>query len=210
MVFNKNKSGEEDMKLAIMFPILVLVSVTGYAQNTNTVVVTAKIGNDTPAGTIYSIGDTGPAGGIVFDVTDDGLHGLEAAPEDASTSIEWGCYGTDVADVDNIKTEATPDSNSGADNTSLIVAACGEETAAVAAFNHIWPDGTSGGFLPNKEELNLLSVQKAVVGGFPSDYYWSSSEYTSVGAWSQYFVFDSPYHVNKNDKSNGVRAIRAF
>ena len=210
MVFNRNKNGEVEMKLAIMFPILLLISLTVYAQNTNTVVVNPKVGDDVPASTIYSIGDTGPAGGIVFDVTDGGVHGLEAAPEDASTRIEWGCYGTDVADVDNIRAVATQDSNSGADNTSLIVAACGEASAAFAAFNHIWPDGTSGGFLPNKEELNLLSVQKAVVGGFDVGYYWSSSEYTSVGAWSQYFVFGSPYHVNKNDKSNGVRAIRAF
>ena len=112
--------------------------------------------------------------------------------------------------MDYISAGATPDPKSGADNTLLIVAACGEATAAVAAFNHIWPDGTSGGFLPNKEELNLLSAQRAVVGGFASGYYWSSSEYNSVGAWYQYFVFGSQYHVNKNDKSNGVRAVRAF
>ena len=38
----------------------------------------------------YEIGDTGPAGGIVFYVTDGGLHGLEAAPEDQDRG-EWGC-----------------------------------------------------------------------------------------------------------------------
>ena len=65
MVFNRNKNGEVEMKLAIMFPILLLISLTGYAQNTNTVVVNPKVGDDVPASTIYSIGDTGPAGGIV-------------------------------------------------------------------------------------------------------------------------------------------------
>jgi len=131
-----------------MLPILLLFAVPGYGQNTNTVVVSPKFGDDAPT---YSIGDTGPAGGIVFDVSDGGLHGLEAAPEDASTSIEWGCFGTDVADVDNISAGATPNPKSGADNTLLIVAACGEATAAVAAFNHIWPDSTSGGFCRTKK-----------------------------------------------------------
>ncbi len=35
----------------------------------------------------YVIGGTGPAGGFVFHVTDDGLHGLEAAPVDQSAGI---------------------------------------------------------------------------------------------------------------------------
>jgi hypothetical protein len=43
---------------------------------------------------IYAIGDTGPAGGIVFYITDDGLHGLEAAPADQSSGAEWGCIAT--------------------------------------------------------------------------------------------------------------------
>ena len=53
------------------------------------------IGCDTGGGgsnptVIYAIGDTGPSGvGIVFYVTDGGLHGLEAAPSDQSTSQVW-------------------------------------------------------------------------------------------------------------------------
>jgi hypothetical protein len=38
----------------------------------------------------YKIGDTGPSGvGIVFYVTDNGTHGLEAAPGNQSTNISW-------------------------------------------------------------------------------------------------------------------------
>ena len=40
----------------------------------------------------YAIGDIGPAGGWVFYVTDDGLHGLEAAPVDQANAA-WGCHG---------------------------------------------------------------------------------------------------------------------
>lgn len=53
-------------------------------------------------------------------------------------------------------------------------------------------DATHGGyidwFLPSKDELNLMCGQKGVVGGFASDFYWSSSEeYYACVAWGQYF-----------------------
>jgi len=39
-------------------------------------------GSDPATITYYAVGDTGPAGGIVFYTSDGGLHGLEAAPAD--------------------------------------------------------------------------------------------------------------------------------
>ncbi|MBP8084514.1 MAG: hypothetical protein KAZ87_15050 [Spirochaetes bacterium] len=46
-------------------------------------------GGGSPAVT-YAIGDTGPSGvGFVFYITDGGLHGLEVAPVDQSTSAAW-------------------------------------------------------------------------------------------------------------------------
>ena len=50
---------------------------------------------------VFEIGDEGPAGGIVFHVTDGGLHGLEAAPVD-QLNAQWCPSLTDIADVDNI------------------------------------------------------------------------------------------------------------
>ena len=44
----------------------------------------------------YTIGDVGPAGGFVFYVTADGLHGLEAAPVDQGSAVEWGCFSRTV------------------------------------------------------------------------------------------------------------------
>ncbi len=38
----------------------------------------------------YAIGDTGPGQGIVFFISADGEHGLEAAPSDQSTGIHGG------------------------------------------------------------------------------------------------------------------------
>jgi len=45
--------------------------------------LTACVGmGSEPEPTVYAIGDTGAADGIVFYITDGGLHGLEAAPVD--------------------------------------------------------------------------------------------------------------------------------
>ncbi len=159
---------------------------------------------------IYEIGDTGPAGGKVFYITpgSGGIHGLEAALIDQAPA-PWNCDGTDVAGVDNITSADTPDSHSGAANTPLIAAACGG--AAAVAADYVWPRGQTDGFLPNKEELDLLHDQKVagVVGSFASDYYWSSSENGSYGAWYQDFDFGFQLDVSKLG-SLGVRAVRAF
>src|SRR4030042_4841570 len=40
-------------------------------------------------GKTYALRGTGPGGGIVFYITDGGLHGLEAAPSDQSAGKAW-------------------------------------------------------------------------------------------------------------------------
>ena len=131
----------------------------------------------------YAIGDTGPAGGIVFHVTDGGVHGLERAREMSAVYplLEWGCEGVDVYDLANIVDRDVPDPNSGAFNTPLIVAQCGTESAAGYAAGFIWPDGQTGGYLPNKDELHRLCV----LGFLPIGTWWSSTEFSSTRAWGQ-------------------------
>ena len=157
---------------------------------------------------IYEIGDTGPAGGKVFYITpgSGGIHGLEAALIDQAPA-PWNCDGTDVAGVDNITSADTPDSHSGIANTPLIAAACGGAAAVAAVY--IWPNGQADGFLPNKEELNLLYAQRNVVGSFASIGYWSSSEIDSGFAWLQGFGGGNQFDNGKNF-THGVRAVRAF
>ena len=66
-------------------------------------------------------------------------------------------------------------------------------------------------YLPSKYELNLLYLQKAIVGSFLGNYYWSSSEYifNSNYAWSQSFTTGLQYNVSKFE-SYDIRAVRAF
>jgi hypothetical protein len=200
-----------NFSLRAFVALFVFLSVSSVSAQTKVVVI-PLFGDDAPAPIEYAIGDIGPAGGIVFDVTPDGLNGLEAAPVD-QVPTPWNCDGTNVEGVENIEFVEAVDPNSGAANTSLIAVQCpGDATnAAVLAAVYVWPNGQTGGFLPNKEELDLLYDQKVaeVVGGFVSDFYWSSSESSAFSAWLQ--VFDSGNQVNPSKfNSNGVRAVRAF
>jgi hypothetical protein len=63
--------------------------------------------------------------------------------------------------------------------------------------------------LPTRYELNLLYLQRTVVGGFANSSYWSSTEYDYSNVWYQYLDNGS-----QGDNSKGVtyyvRAIRVF
>ena len=187
-----------------LFILLCMSSAYGHKQ----VVVIPLGGDDAPASIEYAIGDSGPAGGIVFHVTNGGLNGLEAALVDQDQA-PWNCNGTDIEGVENIGDKATVDSNSGAVNTPLIAVACGGAAAVAAVY--VWPNGQTDGFLPNKEELDLLYDQKVaeVVGGFASTNYWSSSQASANGAFYQYFGNGLQFDFSKNG-TLGVRAVRAF
>jgi hypothetical protein len=156
--------------------------------------------------TSYAIGDVGPAGGIVFHVTDGGLHGLEAATVDQA-SIQWGCYLTAIWGASGTVV------GTGEQNTADIIAGCPGTTAAsvAAAYGPGW-------YLPSMEELTLLLAQRirgslGVVGGWNFTYYWSSSQFShtraflveNCGAGSHCFGVGG-------DKGThwGVRSIRSF
>ena len=76
----------------------------------------------------------------------------------------------------------------------------------------------SGWRLPTKDELNLMYLNKDKIGGFASDYYWSSTEYVFLGeptsAWIQGFSDGHQYETYKgeDDLNNPhyVRAVRTF
>jgi hypothetical protein len=57
-----------------------------------------------------------------------------------------------------------------------------------------WNDGVracellgNGWRLPTKDELNSIYINKAMIDGFTSDNYWSSSKTDTNNAWTQYF-----------------------
>ncbi len=173
----------------------------------------ACVGSGSGAGTAtntYSIGQPGPAGGIVFYVTDGGAHGLEAAPVDQSNS-RWGCDDMPITGADGTTVGA------GEQNTTSILAACNEPGIAAALSDSYILNGYSDWFLPSRDELTLMflnigpgSTSIGNVGGFATSWYWSSSESHSK-AWYVDFGSSTVFgYVVSKASSNSVRAARAF
>jgi hypothetical protein len=161
----------------------------------------------------YLIGDTGPGGGIVFydagSVQPWGRY-LEAAPNTwnggrADPARPWcdtielidGTFGTAIG--------------TGKTNTDNMVAggAC-TLGAANSVRGYASPGAPKGSwFLPSKDELNQLYLQRTVVGGFAGVDYWSSSQDSAIGAWAQDLGTGRPDAVLR-EREDWVRPVRAF
>jgi hypothetical protein len=166
-------------------------------------------------GTTYAIGDTGPSGvGIVFYVSDDGLHGLEVAPVDQNggNKIQW----SDVLDKE-IGTTGTG-IGTGSANTDAIIAQSGHNTSAAQEARDYRAAEEGDWFLPSKDELNAIwdnlvddgTGGNNGVGGFADDHYWSSSESSSDKAVNQDFTNGLQYSSSGKNFYARVRAVRAF
>jgi hypothetical protein len=173
------------------------------ANNTARAAVWINTAGSTPVVT-YAIGDDGPAGGVVFYITDGGLHGLEAARVDQSTGAPWCTAATDIPGTGTII-------GTGATNTVSMLALCSEAGSAPTLADAYTRNGYNDWFLPSRDELNELYRQKDVVGGFASYFYWSSSQYFN-GAWIMPFLGTRAGEEFGGNKSYliGVRAVRAF
>jgi Protein of unknown function (DUF1566)/Invasin, domain 3 len=130
-------------------------------------------------------------------------HGLIAAPGDQSTGSLWwnGSYITTGATGTAIGT--------GAANTTAIVATQGAGSYAAKLCDDLVLNGYSDWYLPSRDELNKLYLNKRAVGGFETYFYWSSSEDNAYYAWYQYFGVGSQYFDIKFNYFH-VRAVRAF
>ena len=155
----------------------------------------------------YAIGDTGPSGvGIVFYITDGGLHGLEAAPSDQSTFEAWITGGLTQSTSNGY---TSTDIDTGLENSYAIRYQTNNDgSAAQVCLSYRGGDFTDW-FLPSKDELNQLYLQKDTVGGFVWEYYWSSSESNSYYAWNQDF-YNGYQNYDSKSYNRHVRAVRAF
>jgi hypothetical protein len=154
-------------------------------------------------------------------------HGLIAATSDQTTDagVVWfpttffGATGTSIGQ--------------GPFNTLSIIAAAGSATLssyAAGLANSYKGGGYADWYLPSKEELNKLYINRVSIGGFATsgyNTYWSSSQKGSLSytdfnsfkngitsAWQQFFYTGTSVEGTQNDlgisNARRVRAIRTF
>ncbi|MEI7981917.1 MAG: DUF1566 domain-containing protein [Bacteroidota bacterium] len=143
-------------------------------------------------------------GGIVFYIDGTLQHALVAATSDQGAA-QWGCYGTAIGGTSLAI-------GTGQANTTAIVNGCSEAGIAARICDNLVLNGYEDWFLPSREELNQLYLQRNVVGGFTKSLYWSSSESDgnqANAAWIMNFNWDASYTRTKNDATSRVRAVRA-
>jgi hypothetical protein len=144
-------------------------------------------------------------GGIVFYVYDNGQHGLITANADQSTAVVW----TNTAFQSTVSNAVRDGINGGLANTERIIIQAGAGSYAAQLCANYKGGNYADWYLPSKYELNLLYLQKSVVGGFANSFYWSSTELNDYVAWVQ--AFDSGGEgATSKDGADSVRAVRAF
>jgi hypothetical protein len=157
---------------------------------------------------VYKVGDRGPAGGTIFYVNPsdtDGWRYLEAAPASTEWKTTWSVTGASA--------RTSSDIGAGKRNTQAILdlITSGQNCRAAMLCNNLMSSGYNDWFLPSKNELNLMFVylHEAGVGGFKSDWYWSSS---SDGYYVSRQTFSNGGQDNTSSKGGEhfVRAIRQF
>jgi hypothetical protein len=154
----------------------------------------------------YRIGDTGPAGGIVFydkGHESNGWRYMEVAPGDQGV-CQWGSSMTTGATGTAVGT--------GKSNTAAIVAAYGTTSYAGVVCSNYDLRGHSDWFLPSNDELTLLmqNLQSRGLGDFlENGIYWSSTEYSTYNAWSWWMDVGLDHSISKISLYR-VRPIRQF
>lgn len=131
-------------------------------------------------------------------------HGLIAATSDQSTGIKWN-NGTLTAIGATGTTIGT-----GLFNTNKIITSQGPSSSYAAGVARAYSEGGyTDWYLPSKDELNKLYLNKEAIGGFTINNYWSSTEIDLNNAWSQSFNNRSQDNSAKGN-SHKVRAVRSF
>ena len=162
---------------------------------------------------VYKIGDTGPAGGIVFydkGIFSDGWRYMEVAPASTQLSAQWGALDENIPGIES-------ELGSGRENTRIIVEHLNlrrERDRAAQVCQNMDFGGFNDWFLPSLNELDLMydNLKLIGLGDFGNRWYWSSSSEKDKGghnSWCKGFSNGNLYNISRSQIQT-VRAIRAF
>jgi len=138
-------------------------------------------------------------------------HGFIAATADQSTGIAWITGGSTQTTLND---GTSTDLGTGQANTTAMKNQTDYTGGAAKVCDDYTNADTGTGvysdwYLPSKDELNKLYLNRTTVGGFADETYWSSSENGSSYAWGLSFYFGE-YGSGGKDNYLRVRAVRAF
>jgi hypothetical protein len=185
----------------------------------------------------YSIGDIGPAGGLVFYDKGDNAGGwryLEAAPANTEKTSFWCAEEFPYDPLEDARAVGE-----GKANTEFIMRAANERGGgfdwAAEICDALKVSGYDDWFLPSRDELHQMygNLHRSGLGGFKSDQYWSStsgqyrhSYSSSAGSFASsrndgYWYYLAAWHENFSDGEQAlnswvkrdkfrVRAVRRF
>jgi hypothetical protein len=160
---------------------------------------------------VYGVGDHYQGGIIayVFAPTDSGYvagetHGLIVTENDEITSqLEWTMMSYDYLNTSDLL-------GTGMSNTQKIDSANDNyEYLASYACSSLSLNGYDDWYLPSKDELNKIYLNKALLPNFRTGYYWTSSEYSDYEVWVHDFSSGNQVTQYKWEYYN-VRSVRSF
>ncbi len=185
-------------------------STTSSSTTTTTTSIAPTTTTTTTTVSGYTIGESALGGKIAYILQpgDPGYvlgeqHGFVATVADLAVLAEWGCNTTVILGADGTAL------GTGAQNTIDIVAECPTAGIAARLCNDLVEGGYSDWYLPSKDELNKLYLNRVAIGGFVNNNYWSSSEFDAFNSWWQQL---GTGFQNANAKAglDYIRPIRSF
>jgi hypothetical protein len=124
---------------------------------------------------ILTVGDPGYDAGV--------QHGFVATTADKTAAI-WGCSGTSITTSEAI--------GAGNANTTAIITACSTAGIVAKLCADLVEGGNSDWYLPSRNELAKMYLNRALIGGFNGTFYQTSSQFNNENAWLRKFSIDYP------------------